>query len=117
MNGTLKTLGDIEAMVKSVRHDYSNAIIENEQYKKINKNLKAENKQLRQDINLLNLHQYAPEKIGDLYRQLKAENKILKDALEQCLYYTAMRDPDINTHKQACDSVESISKEALEKIR
>ena len=48
---------------------------------------------------------------------LKAENKILKDVLEQCLYYTAMRDPDVNTHRQACDSVESISKEALEKIK
>ena len=81
---------------------------------------------MREDLNELNgkkMSGYNPSReeyhksYEDLYEEVKAENKILKDALEQCLYHTAMRDPDINTHRQACDSVESISKEALEKIK
>ena len=49
-------------------------------------------------------------------RTLKKQNKIMREALENCLYCCAMRDPDINPHKQAADKVQSIAHEALKKV-
>ena len=43
-------------------------------------------------------------------------NKILKENVTECLHLTAMRNPEFNTHKDACDAVEKIARKALREI-
>jgi len=53
---------------------------------------------------------------SEVIEELQKENKKLKSCVEECLYFTAMRDPEINTHKQACDTVEEICSKTLKVI-
>lgn len=49
-------------------------------------------------------------------KRLKEQNKKLRECVTKALYYTSMRDPDINTHKQACDFVQVDTDQCLKEI-
>lgn len=49
------------------------------------------------------------------YQQEKIDK--MRDLLEQCLYWTSMRDPEINGHKHACDMVQSLVHEFIKESR
>lgn len=65
-----------------------------------------------------------PDYVAETFKSLVYKNNELeqqlkeaKNVIEQCLYHTSMRDPDVNTHKQASDTVENITKEYLAKYK
>jgi hypothetical protein len=49
------------------------------------------------------------KRISGMQDQLEKAEKVIED----CLYTTAMRDPAINTHKQAGDHIEEIAKKYI----
>ena len=50
-------------------------------------------------------------KVFEEIEKLKEELRLERECVDQCFYHTVMRDPQINTHAQACDTVEQITKE------
>ena len=71
------------------------------------KNLEHENEKLKNSLEIITDAFDVQSRIND---KLREDNKKMKAALEACLYWTSTRDPEINTHKQACDAVEEITK-------
>ena len=51
--------------------------------------------------------------VRGILQQVQEENKILKEAIEEIYYFVSLRDPQINTHKQAADAVEEIARKIM----
>tara|TARA_R110000868_G_scaffold173530_1_gene409689 strand:+ start:4499 stop:4744 length:246 start_codon:yes stop_codon:yes gene_type:complete len=52
---------------------------------------------------------HSQQAIEEMYaenKKLKEDNEKLRGCVEDCLYSTAMRDPQIYSHKQACDYIQ-----------
>ena len=56
------------------------------------------------------------EKVGELNVELEKKLEKTVEVITECFYYTSMRDPDINTNKQACDMVEKITNKILKEL-
>lgn len=48
--------------------------------------------------------------------KLREKEKKLRDCVEQCFYLTVMRDPQMNTHAEACDVVQKITRQCLQEL-
>jgi hypothetical protein len=76
--------------------------------------LKAENERLSKtnDSCHFNIAEYQKVMEQQLAERDETIEK-LRACVTECLYFTSMRDPEINNHRQACDTVEEVTMKCL----